>query len=45
MSSVIAFPVSEAVVEAWGSIIDKVIKDRITFKASLDTDTQLLRKK
>ena len=34
MSCVVAFPVSEAVVETWGSVIDKVISSKISFKES-----------
>ena len=34
MSCVVAFPVSEAVVETWGSVIDKVISSKIDFKES-----------
>ena len=38
MSCVVAFPVSEAVVETWGSVIDKVIASKISFKESEDIE-------
>ena len=39
ISSVISFPASESVVEAWGFVIDKVTKDKIAFKESFDYAT------
>ena len=38
MSCVVAFLVSEAVVETWGSVIDKVISSKISFKESEDIE-------
>ena len=38
LSCIAAFPVSEAIVESWGSVIDKVISDKIAFKESEDID-------
>ena len=34
MSCVVASPVSEAVVETWGSVTDKVISSKISLKES-----------
>ena len=36
MSCVVTFPVSEAIVESWGSVIDKVINDKVAFAESVD---------
>ena len=30
------FPVSEAIFESWGSVIDKVINDKVAFAESVD---------
>ena len=38
LSCIAAFPVSEAIIESWGSVIDKVISDETAFKESEDTD-------
>ena len=38
MSSVVAFPISEAIVESWGSVIDNVMADKIAFKESNGSD-------
>ena len=38
MSFIVSFPVSEAIVESWGSAIDKIIKDKCSFKEHLDLD-------
>ena len=34
MSCVITFPVSEAIVESWGSVIDTVVSNKVAFKES-----------
>ena len=39
MSCMITFPVSEAVVETWGSVIDSVIANKIAFKESESVET------
>ena len=39
MSCMITFPVSEAVVETWGSVIDRVIANKIAFKESESVET------
>ena len=38
MSAVVAFPVSEAIVESWGSVIDNVISNKIAFKEADSPD-------
>ena len=45
MSCMVAFPVSEAVVETWGSVIDKVIADKIAFKESISVETSDITEK
>ena len=39
MSWIVTFPVSEAIVESWGSVIDKVINDKVAFKESVNQDS------
>ena len=38
MSCVVAFPVSEAIVESWGSVIDNVISQKTAFKEADSPD-------
>ena len=38
MSCVVAFPVSEAIVESWGSVIDNVISHKTAFKEADSPD-------
>ena len=38
MSCVITFPVSEAIVESWGSVIDTIVSNKVAFKESATPD-------
>ena len=44
LSCIITFPVSEAIVESWGSVIDKVIADKVAFKESTGDDADITEK-
>ena len=44
LSCVVSFPVSEAIVESWGSVIDKVISDKVAFKESSDDSADISEK-
>jgi len=35
---VITFPVSEAIVESWGSVIDTIVSNKVAFKESATPD-------
>ena len=39
MSCIVTFPVSEAMVESWRSVIGKVINDKVAFKESVNQDS------
>ena len=39
MSCIVTFPVSEAIVESWVSMIDKVINAKVAFKVSVNQDS------
>ena len=44
LSCVVCFPVSEAIVESWGSVIDKVISNKVAFKESSDESADITEK-
>ena len=44
LSGVVSFPVSEAIVESWGSVIDKVINDKVAFKESSSDAADIIEK-
>ena len=44
LSCVVSFPVSEAIVESWGSVIDKVINDKGVFKESSSDTADIIEK-
>ena len=44
LSCVVSFPVSEAIVESWGSVIDKVINDKVAFQESSSDTAAIIEK-
>ena len=39
MLKVVYFPVSEAIVESWGSVIDEIVKSKKNFKEQVDSES------
>ena len=39
MLKVVCFPVSEAIVESWGSVIDEIVKSKRIFKEQVDSES------
>ena len=39
MLKVVCFPVSEAIVESWGSVIDEIVKSKKNFKEQVDSES------
>ena len=44
LSCIVSFPVSEAIVESWGSVIDKVINDKVAFTESSSDTADIIEK-
>ena len=39
MFCVVTIPISEAIVESWGSVIDTIVRNKVAFKESDSSDT------